>query len=142
MAALPLTLALALTLALTLSLNQGFVGSPIEWRPKDGDPWQTSHPEGDTTAVMAKELRERMEACPGGGSRFGALSIVLGDMGFTWQMYTPPYIILLIRTFLTLEGIAGQVDPLGDPRLGPWYSIIRPPAKAISVTPLWWFCLG
>ena len=50
-----------------------------------------------------------MEACPGGGSRFGALSIVLGDMGFFWQMYTPPYIILLIRTFLTLEGIAGQV---------------------------------
>ena len=32
-------------------------------------------------------------------------------MGFFWQMYTPPYIILLIRTFLTLEGIAGQVDP-------------------------------
>ena len=25
-------------------------------------------------------------------------------------MYTPPYVILLIRTFLTLEGIAGQVD--------------------------------
>ena len=60
---------------------------------------------------MADELRERMEACPGGGSRFGALSTVLGDMGFFWQMYTPPYVILLIRTFLTLEGIASQVDP-------------------------------
>ena len=58
---------------------------------------------------MAKELEERMEACAGGGSRFGALSVVLADMGFFWQMYTPPYIILLIRTFLTLEGIAGQV---------------------------------
>eukprot|EP00964_Phaeocystis_antarctica_P144049 scaffold109744_cov51-Phaeocystis_antarctica.AAC.1 len=32
-------------------------------------------------------------------------------MGYSWQMYTPPYIILLIRTFLTLEGIAGKVDP-------------------------------
>lgn len=32
-------------------------------------------------------------------------------MGNYWYMYTPPYIILLIRTFLTLEGIAGQVDP-------------------------------
>ena len=63
------------------------------------------------TQVMADELRERMEACPGGGSRFGALSTVLGDMGFFWQMYTPPYVILLIRTFLTLEGIASQVDP-------------------------------
>jgi hypothetical protein len=51
-----------------------------------------------------------MESCPGGGSRFGALSVVLSDMGFSWQMYTPPYVILLIRTFLTLEGIAAQVD--------------------------------
>ena len=31
-------------------------------------------------------------------------------MGQEWRMYTPPYIILLIRTFLTLEGIAAQVD--------------------------------
>jgi len=43
-----------------------------------------------------------MEAVPGGGSRFGALSIVLGDMGYFWQMYTPPYIILLIRVGLGL----------------------------------------
>jgi len=93
-------------------VDTGFVGSPIEWRAKEADPWQTTHPDGDDlTAIMATELQRRMEACPGGGSRFGALSIVLGDMGFFWQMYTPPYIILLIRTFLTLEGIAGQVDP-------------------------------
>merc|ERR1719182_1383778 len=92
-------------------IDTGFVGSPIEWREKEADPWQLTHPDGDTTTVMAKGLKERMEACPGGGSRFGALSIVLGDMGFFWQMYTPPYVILLIRTFLTLEGIAGQVDP-------------------------------
>lgn len=92
-------------------IGTGFVGSPIEWRPRDGAPWQRTHPDGDTSQVMAKELRERMEACPGGGSRFGALSIVLGDMGIFWQMYTPPYVILLIRTFLTLEGIASQVDP-------------------------------
>ena len=86
-----------------------------------------------------------MESVSGGGSRFGALSVVLSDMGFTWQVtgchchtltcshapatpltcsaprsprpsslsspdVHPPYIILLIRTFLTLEGIAGQVD--------------------------------
>jgi len=93
-------------------VDTGFIGTPIEWRPKEEDPWQTTHPDGDDLMqIMAKELKERMEACPGGGSRFGALSIVLGDMGFLWQMYTPPYIILLIRTFLTLEGIAGQVDP-------------------------------
>ena len=92
-------------------IDTGFVGTPIEWRAKEADPWQLTHPDGDTTTVMAKDLQDRMEACPGGGSRFGALSVVLGDMGFFWQMYTPPYVILLIRTFLTLEGIAGQVDP-------------------------------
>jgi len=58
---------------------------------------------------MAAELQRRMESTTGGGSRFGALSVVLSDMGFCWQMYTPPYVILLIRTFLTLEGIAGKV---------------------------------
>lgn len=93
-------------------VDTGFIGTPIEWRAKEEDPWQATHPDGDDLiAIMAKELKERMEACPGGGSRFGALSVVLGDMGYFWQMYTPPYIILLIRTFLTLEGIAGQVDP-------------------------------
>ena len=93
-------------------VDTGFIGNPIEWRKEEADPWQTTHPDGDDLIeIMAKELKERMESCPGGGSRFGALSIVLGDMGYFWQMYTPPYIILLIRTFLTLEGIAGQVDP-------------------------------
>ena len=89
----------------------GFIGTPLEWRAKEEDPWQTTHPDGPLKDVMAKELKRRMEECPGGGSRFGALSVVLGDMGYFWQMYTPPYIILLIRTFLTLEGIAGKVDP-------------------------------
>ncbi len=68
-------------------IDTGFVGSPIEWRPKDGDPWERTHPSGEsTTVVMAKELRERMESVSGGGSRFGALSVVLSDMGFTWQV--------------------------------------------------------
>lgn len=71
-------------------IDTGFVGSPIEWRAQESDEWQRTHPDGDTTTVMARELKERMEACPGGGSRFGALSVVLGDMGFFWQMYTPP----------------------------------------------------
>ncbi|KAH8078195.1 hypothetical protein JL720_9874 [Aureococcus anophagefferens] len=45
-----------------------------------------------------------------GLSQFGALSTVLFKMGTRWQMRTPPYIILLIRTFLTLEGVVAQVD--------------------------------
>ena len=80
----------------------GFIGSPIEWRVKESDPWTTTHPKGDCVEVMSAELKERMEAVPGGGSRFGALSIVLGDMGYFWQMYTPPYIILLIRVRIGL----------------------------------------
>ena len=63
-------------------VDTGFIGNPIEWREKEADPWQMTHPDGDDLVeIMAKELKERMEACPGGGSRFGALSIVLGDMG-------------------------------------------------------------
>ena len=70
------------------------------------DPWVP----GDA-ARLARELREAMEAAEGGGSRFGALSTVLFELGNYWCMYTPPYVILLIRTFLTLEGIAERVDP-------------------------------
>mmetsp|Transcript_30244 Transcript_30244/g.66323 ORF Transcript_30244/g.66323 Transcript_30244/m.66323 type:complete len:865 (-) Transcript_30244:961-3555(-) len=83
----------------------GFVGSPIEYRANTKAPYTAGDPD-----LMAKELRERMESVPGGTSRFGALSTVLFDMGHNWKMYTPPYIILLIRTFLTLEGIAAKVD--------------------------------
>ena len=46
-----------------------------------------------------------MQADSGGLSTFGALSTVLFAMGKRWQMRTPPYIILLIRTFLTLERV-------------------------------------
>jgi hypothetical protein len=92
--------------------DTGFVGSPINWREKDGDEWLDAHPSGrPLPAVMAEEVERRMSAAPETGSRFGALAAVLGDMGFTWYMFTPPYIILLTRTFLTLEGIANQVDP-------------------------------
>ena len=41
-----------------------------------------------------------------------ALATVLNqELAPNWKMFTPPYILLLIRTFLTLEGIAGRVDP-------------------------------
>ena len=39
---------------------------------------------------MAAELRQKMEAAPGGTSRFGALSTVLFEMGDYWRMYSPP----------------------------------------------------
>ena len=87
-------------------VDTGFVGTPLEWRASTRAPF--SQVDG-MEAAMAAELRDRMESVPGGTSRFGALSQVLFEMGKTWRLYTPPYIILLIRTFLTLEGIAGQV---------------------------------
>ena len=87
-------------------IKTGFVGTPIQYRTNVKAPWGDGDPE-----LMVRDLRDRMEAVPGGTSRFGALSTVLFDMGNYWYMYTPPYIILLIRTFLTLEGIAGKVDP-------------------------------
>merc|ERR1712176_1071024 len=52
-----------------------------------------------------------MSGAEGGTSRFGALATVLNTLSTRWKMQTPPYVLLLIRTFLTLEGIAGRVDP-------------------------------
>jgi hypothetical protein len=45
-------------------------------------------------------------------SQFGALATVLNkEISPRWLVFTPPYVILLCRTFLTLEGIAQSVDP-------------------------------
>ena len=82
----------------------GFFGTPIMYRPTQLDPWRPG-----TKEAVTEELAMRMEQTEGGLSRFGALSTVLFDMSDRWEEFTPPYILLLIRTFLTLEGIAGQV---------------------------------
>jgi len=84
----------------------GFFGVPLMYRKDPQSPWVP----GDKEEVT-KELAMRMEAEEGGLSRFGALSTVLFEMSDRWEEFTPPYILLLIRTFLTLEGVAGQVDP-------------------------------
>ena len=60
---------------------------------------------------VTRELEERMERQEGGMSRFGALSKVLFEMSGSYQEFTPPYVLLLIRTFLTLEGVVAHVDP-------------------------------
>ncbi len=61
----------------------------------------------EMTAAVAKTL----SAEEGGQSRFGALATGLAKLSANFKFLTPPYIILLIRTFLTLEGIAEQADP-------------------------------
>ena len=63
----------------------------------------------------AEEMAGAIERClmaeEGGQSRFGALATGLGAMSSRYKFLTPPYIVLLVRTFLTLEGIAAKADP-------------------------------
>ena len=84
----------------------GFFGDPILYRPNKKAPWVAAD-----KRVVIRELAAKMETQEGGLSRFGALSGVLFEMSEFYREYTPPYVLLLIRTFLTLEGVAGQVDP-------------------------------
>ena len=60
---------------------------------------------------MAAAIDEALSGEEGGQSRFGALATGLGAMSGTYKFLTPPYIVLLVRTFLTLEGIAAKADP-------------------------------
>jgi len=64
---------------------------------------------------FAAALEKQMKAEEGGLSRFGALAGALTKLSYHYHMVMPGYIILFIRTFLTLEGIAGVV-PLGMQR--------------------------
>jgi len=84
----------------------GFVGTPLQWRLDETKAFAEK-----PMAEFATELRKSMQNDPDGTSRFGALATVLSALGDNWRMYTPPYVLLLIRTFLTLEGIAAKVDP-------------------------------
>mgnify|MGYP006131992241 FL=1 len=60
---------------------------------------------------MAFAIEQCLTAEEGGQSRFGALATGLGAMSGRYKFLTPPYIVLLVRTFLTLEGIAQKADP-------------------------------
>ena len=62
-------------------------------------------------AQLSAELEIAMKTTSGGMSRFGALATVLNKkISPNWLVFTPPYVLLLIRTFLTLEGIAGELQ--------------------------------
>ena len=88
----------------------GFVIQPIRHRSGPEDVWKVDPNFG--LNELAVELAEKMLAAPGGTARFGALATVLNrDLSPRWLVFTPPYVLLLIRTFLTLEGIAAKLDP-------------------------------
>ena len=82
------------------------------WRPYKGAPYELADAKfgrerGGATRgldVFVDELRDAMNAVEGAQTRFGALATVLNKvLAPNWKMFTPPYILLLIRTFLTLE---------------------------------------
>jgi len=101
--------------------SSGFISNPIEWKLEGsiGDATVEFEPVGVDPvtgvdlgiAILSKDLEDAMRGEEGGTSRFGALAAVLNSLSEKWKMSTPPYVLLLIRTFLTLEGIAGRVDP-------------------------------
>ena len=88
----------------------GFVIQPIRHRSGPEDVWKVDPNYG--LKELAVELAEAMETVPGGKARFGALANVLNrEISPRWLVFTPPFVLLLIRTFLTLEGIAAKLDP-------------------------------
>jgi len=59
---------------------------------------------------FARELAKQMNDEDGGVSRFGAMATALKKLSNRYVMLTPPYVALLCRTFITLEGLLGD-DP-------------------------------
>jgi predicted unusual protein kinase regulating ubiquinone biosynthesis (AarF/ABC1/UbiB family) len=91
-------------------IDVGFVTEPIMHRTSTEDTWSVDPAFG--RPQLAIELAEAMETTEGGKARFGALAEVLNKkISPKWLVFTPPYVLLLIRTFLTLEGIAAKLDP-------------------------------
>lgn len=59
---------------------------------------------------FAKDVGEQIEKEAGGQSRFGAMAVALKKLSARYLMLTPPFIALLCRTFITLEGLLAD-DP-------------------------------
>jgi len=97
--------------------DTGFVNDPVQYKAEGTDSYEPIGVDpvtGEDLGLdkLAEELGVTMKEVEGGTSRFGSLATVLNQkLSGRWKMFTPPYILLLIRTFLTLEGIAGRVDP-------------------------------
>ncbi len=60
---------------------------------------------------FSEGIRKAISGEADGMTRFGALATGLGGASGTFRFLCPPFIILLCRTFLTLEGMANVVDP-------------------------------
>eukprot|EP00592_Proboscia_alata_P020280 CAMPEP_0194420790 /NCGR_PEP_ID=MMETSP0176-20130528/20076_1 /TAXON_ID=216777 /ORGANISM="Proboscia alata, Strain PI-D3" /LENGTH=798 /DNA_ID=CAMNT_0039228595 /DNA_START=397 /DNA_END=2793 /DNA_ORIENTATION=+ len=117
--------------------DAGFIDDPIVWRPDTDTQWQNFEKVDVDTGenlgleTLAEDLGRAMLSVDGGTSKFGALATVLNtELSGNWKMKTPAYVILLVRTFLTLEGIAARVDPTFN-----IYEIAMPWAVRRSLSP-------
>ena len=53
-----------------------------------------------------------------GQSRFGAMAVALKKLSDRYLMLTPPFIALLCRTFITLEGLMADDPKMSEARTG------------------------
>ena len=114
--------------------DTGFVNRPVVYKGPDPESVPCgfdAHGNDLGLDSFAKALTDAMNNVEGASSRFGALATVLNQvLAPSWKMFTPPYILLLIRTFLTLEGIAARVDPEFN-----IYEMVRCRASALAAGP-------
>eukprot|EP00930_Biecheleria_cincta_P014262 TRINITY_DN12355_c0_g2_i1.p1 TRINITY_DN12355_c0_g2~~TRINITY_DN12355_c0_g2_i1.p1 ORF type:complete len:726 (-),score=110.04 TRINITY_DN12355_c0_g2_i1:57-2234(-) len=85
----------------------GFVSTPVQ-KLKDA---QTLIYEDCDFEELVAAVEFQMKKEEGGESRFSAMASGLEKLSWRYLMLTPPYIILITRTFMTLEGIAEAVEP-------------------------------
>ena len=69
---------------------------------------------------FAIAVGEQIEKEAGGQSRFGAMAVALKKLSDRYLMLTPPFIALLCRTFITLEGLLAD-----DPALVESYNVYQ-----------------
>jgi len=69
---------------------------------------------------FADAVGEQIEREAGGQSRFGAMATALKKLSNRYLMLTPPFVALLCRTFITLEGLLAD-----DPELAEGYNVYK-----------------
>jgi len=94
-----------------------FTPTPLMKFIKDGNKITKGY-ETCSIEEFSEELGKQMTAEAGGTSRFGAMATALKRLSDRYMMLTPPYVALLCRTFITLEGLLGD-----DPELAEEFNI-------------------
>eukprot|EP00434_Breviolum_minutum_P034085 symbB.v1.2.030163.t1/scaffold3356.1/size58521/4 len=67
---------------------------------------------------FAVAFQKQLESEEDGQSRFGAMAVALKKLSDRYLMLTPPFIALLCRTFITLEGLLAD-----DPKMSEEYNV-------------------